>query len=71
VTALDYESRIQASLKNTKILNTKTKYTMSVFRIASIILGSVITTVYAGNVIIVYDKEKYIKDLIQKRDDLL
>jgi hypothetical protein len=71
VTAMDYESRIQASLKNTKSFNTRIKYTMTLFRIASIILGSVISTVYVGNVIIVNDKEAYIKELIKKRDDLL
>ena len=44
---------------------------MSVFRISSIILGSVMATVYAANAIIVYDKETYLEELIRKRDGLL
>lgn len=71
VTAMDYESRIQSLLTNTTVLHSRAKYTWTVFRVASIILGSVMTTVYAANVIIVYDKETYIKDLIKKRDELL
>ena len=70
VTALDYESRIQKSLKKT-VVSSRLKYTMSVFRISSIILGSVMATVYAANAIIVYDKETYLEELIRKRDGLL
>lgn len=71
VTAMDFESRIQGSLKNVKILPQRSKYTMSVFKVASIILGTVMTSVFAANVIIVHDKEAFLKELIKKRDDLL
>ena len=73
VTALDFQSRIQKLIQPSSKANffKKLKYVRNVFGASTVILFTVVATVYLANVSFVDKKERQVKELILKRAHLL